>query len=167
MIMLLHWLLLLIAFLATAVQWAVADFPLNDADLKARLDLSAFKFFSKTAHHVVDLEIPKITIPDITLDITAGPGSGKVSAHDLNITKFKSPNFNFLLSEEGLSWSSNGGAVKIGGLWEAEYTLAVPFRESGWIQVLAADIQVNVSARVLDVQARPQIVLGNCTADID
>ncbi|PIO69236.1 hypothetical protein TELCIR_08947, partial [Teladorsagia circumcincta] len=115
---------------------------------------------------LVDLEIPKITLPDITLDITAGPGTGKVSAHDLNITKFKSPNFNFLLSEKGLSWASNGGAVKIGGLWEAEYTIGVPLRESGWIEVLAADIQVNVSARVLDVEARPQIVLGDCTADI-
>nr|CDJ89800.1 Lipid-binding serum glycoprotein domain containing protein [Haemonchus contortus] len=114
----------------------------------------------------VDREIPKITIPDITLDITAGPGTGKVSAHDLNITKFKSPNFNFLLSDQGLSWSSNGGAVKVGGRWEAIYTIGVPLRESGWIEVLAADIRVNVSARVLDVQARPQIVLGDCTADI-
>ncbi|KAK6009130.1 LBP / BPI / CETP family protein [Ostertagia ostertagi] len=157
MTMLDRWLLLLV-FLAIAGPRAAADSPSNSADLKARLDLSAFKFFSKTAHHVVDLEIPKITLPDITLDITAGPGTGKVSAHDLNITKFKSPNFNFLLSEKG--------AVKIGGLWEAEYTIGVPLRESGWIEVLAADIRVNVSARVLDVEARPQIVLGDCTADI-
>ncbi|KAK5972456.1 BPI2 domain-containing protein, partial [Trichostrongylus colubriformis] len=114
----------------------------------------------------VDLEIPKIALPDITLDITAGPGHGVVAAHNLNITKFKSPNFNFLLSEKGLSWSSSGGAVKIGGLWEAEYTIGVPLRESGWIEVLAADIQVNVSARVLDIQAHPQVIVGDCTVDI-
>nr|CDJ84140.1 Lipid-binding serum glycoprotein domain containing protein [Haemonchus contortus] len=158
--------LLFVLFLVIADHLVLADLPSNNADLKARLDLSAFKFFSKTAHHVVDREIPKITIPDITLDITAGPGTGKVSAHDLNIIKFKSPNFNFLLSDQGLSWSSNGGAVKVGGRWEAVYTIGVPLRESGWIEVLAADIRVNVSARVLDVQARPQIVLGDCTADI-
>ncbi|KAK5971575.1 BPI2 domain-containing protein, partial [Trichostrongylus colubriformis] len=83
----------------------------------------------------VDLEIPKIALPDITLDITAGPGHGVVAAHNLNITKFKSPNFNFLLSEKGLSWSSSGGAVKIGGLWEAEYTIGVPvgFRIGGGV----------------------------------
>ncbi|KAK5968972.1 hypothetical protein GCK32_014057 [Trichostrongylus colubriformis] len=115
--------------------------------------------------NTVDLEIPKIVIPDITLDITAGPGRGVVAAHNLNITKFKSPNFNFLLNEKGLSWSSSGRAVKIGGLWEAEYTIGVPLRESGWIDILAADIQGNVSARVLDIQAHPQMVVGDCTAN--
>lgn len=139
----------------------------GNTNLKARLDLSAFTFFSKTAHHVVDAEIPKIALPDVSLDITAGPGTGKVSAHDLNITKFRSPKFDFLLSEDGLSWASSQGAVRIDGLWEAEYTIAgVPLHESGWIEVLAMDIRMNVSARVLDVDARPQIELDSCSADV-
>ncbi|VDM67826.1 unnamed protein product [Strongylus vulgaris] len=71
----------------------VASIPLSVqvSNLKARLNLSAFKFFSKTAHHVIDVEVPKIALPDITLDIHAGPGKGTVSAYDLKITKFQSP----------------------------------------------------------------------------
>ncbi|VDM55629.1 unnamed protein product [Angiostrongylus costaricensis] len=61
------------------------------ANLKARINLAAFKFFSKTAHHVVDIEVPKITLPVITCNITAGPGHGTVSVYKLNVTKFHSP----------------------------------------------------------------------------
>ncbi|VDL74207.1 unnamed protein product [Nippostrongylus brasiliensis] len=98
----------------------------------------------------VDAEIPKVTIPDFTLDITAGPGTGKVSVRELNITKFNSPKFEFSLGDDGLSWSSMRGAV-----WE-----------SGWVQVLAVDIRVNVSARLLGRYDRPQIEIGRCTADV-
>ncbi|EPB76527.1 LBP / BPI / CETP family protein [Ancylostoma ceylanicum] len=142
---------------------AVAE---NNSNLKARLKLSAFKFFSKTAHHVVDVEVPKIALPDITLDISGGPGKGKVSAYELKITKFHSPKFDFLLSEEGISWSSQQGAVKIKGKWEAEYTVLVPVRTSGWMNVLAADIRLNVSAKLVALDSRPQVSLGDCAVDV-
>ncbi|VDM64145.1 unnamed protein product [Angiostrongylus costaricensis] len=66
--------------------------PPTVANLKARINLAAFKFFSKTAHHVVDIEVPKITLPVITCNhVTAGPGHGTVSVYKLNVTKFHSP----------------------------------------------------------------------------
>ncbi|KIH46656.1 hypothetical protein ANCDUO_23289 [Ancylostoma duodenale] len=175
----------------------------NNSNLKARLNLSAFKFFSKTAHHVVDVEVPKIALPDITVDISAGPGKGKVSAYELKITKFHSPKFDFLLSDEGISWSSQQGAVKIKGKWEAEYTMLVPVlmhflrstfvaavplkvclriykyvlsfdrlrgteqvRTSGWTNVLASDIRLNVSAKLVALDSRPQVSLGDCAVDV-
>ncbi|KAE9413058.1 hypothetical protein Angca_003742 [Angiostrongylus cantonensis] len=154
--------LLLTLFIANA---SAAE-PPPVANLKARVNLAAFKFFSKTAHHVVDIEVPKITLPVITCNITAGPGRGTASVYKLNVKKFRSPKFDFLLSDDGLSWSSSQGAIKIGGLWEAEYTFLIPFYESGWIEALAADIHIKVSARVIVVNNRPQIILNHCAADV-
>ncbi|KAJ1372903.1 hypothetical protein KIN20_035211 [Parelaphostrongylus tenuis] len=136
------------------------------ANLKARINLAAFNFFSKTARHVVDIEVPKIELPVISCDITGGPGHGTVTAYNLKITKFHSPKFNFLLSDDGLSWSSSEGAIKIGGFWKADYTFLIPFYESGWVEALASDIHVNVAARVVAISDRPQIILGDCTADV-
>ncbi|KIH59976.1 hypothetical protein ANCDUO_09781 [Ancylostoma duodenale] len=62
-----------------------------NSNLKARINLSAFKFVSEHAQHVIDLEVPKIVWPNVTKDFTAGYGTGKVSVQDLNITEFKSP----------------------------------------------------------------------------
>ncbi|EYC23328.1 hypothetical protein Y032_0015g2594 [Ancylostoma ceylanicum] len=61
------------------------------SSLKTRINLSAFKFISEHAHHVINLEVPRITLPNITREFSAGYGTGKVSVHGLNITEFQSP----------------------------------------------------------------------------
>ncbi|CAJ0597292.1 unnamed protein product [Cylicocyclus nassatus] len=136
------------------------------SNLKTRLNRPAFEFFSKTAHHVIDVEVPKISLPDITLDIHAGPGKGTVSAYDLKINKFQSPLFEFVLTDEGIAWTSRQGTVKLKGRWQAEYTILLPVKASGWMNVLASDIQMNVSAKAIAFDDRPQIEVGECEANV-
>ncbi|KIH44213.1 hypothetical protein ANCDUO_25768, partial [Ancylostoma duodenale] len=87
----------------------------------------------------INLEVPKIVLPNITKSFRAGFGTGKVSVHGLNITEFKSPKgthhwdknltfcrFNFLPTNNGVSWSSEQGTIKLTGRWAAEYRLLAP-----------------------------------------
>ncbi|KIH46081.1 hypothetical protein ANCDUO_23868 [Ancylostoma duodenale] len=39
-------------------------------------------------------------------------------------------------------------------------------RTSGWTNVLAADIRLNVSAKVVALDSRPQVSLGDCAVDV-
>ncbi|EPB70583.1 hypothetical protein ANCCEY_10338 [Ancylostoma ceylanicum] len=70
---------------------AVGTLAEPNSNIKARINLSAFKFVSEHAQHVINLEVPKIVLPNVTRDFTAGYGKGKVSVHGLNITEFRSP----------------------------------------------------------------------------
>ncbi|KIH50829.1 hypothetical protein ANCDUO_19089, partial [Ancylostoma duodenale] len=114
----------------------------------------------------INLEVPKIVLPNITKSFRAGFGTGKVSVHGLNITEFKSPKFNFLPTNNGVSWSSEQGTIKLTGKWAAEYRLLAPMWASGWMNVLASDIRLNVSGKVVSLNKRPQIILGDCAAEV-
>ncbi|RCN43876.1 LBP / BPI / CETP family protein [Ancylostoma caninum] len=137
-----------------------------NSNLKARVNLSAFKFVSEHSQHVINSEVPKIVLPNITRSFRAGYGTGKVSVHGLNITEFESPKFNFLPTNDGVSWSSEQGAIKLTGKWAAEYRLLAPMWTSGWVNILTSDIRLNVSGKVVALNHRPQIILGDCAADV-
>ncbi|CAI5445554.1 unnamed protein product [Caenorhabditis angaria] len=138
----------------------------NNETLKVRLNYSVFKFFSKDGHHVVDEEIPNITIPNITVPFSTSVGDGIVSTDVLKIEKFKTPDIEFELSEEGISWQSKYGAVKLNGLWAAQFTELVTVRDSGWLTAIASDIRMNISASVFELDGQPQIRIGNCSVEI-
>lgn len=141
-------------------------YSLAESSIKTRANLAAFQFFSRTGHHILDEEIPKIEIPPVTIPIEGGPGTGEVSAENLKIIKFESPKFDFILSKEGLSWKSREGALKISGDWQAEYTILIPLYESGWVKAFVSDIRVSLTAGVYPLDGKPQVKIGDCTADI-
>ncbi|KAL6726193.1 hypothetical protein Aduo_008191 [Ancylostoma duodenale] len=134
--------------------------------LKTRIYLSAFKFISQNAHHVINSEVPKIVLPNVVRNFSAGYGSGMVSVHGLNITEFQSPKFNFLPTNNGVSWSSEQGAIRLTGKWAAEYRMLIPMWTSGWVDIIASDIRLSVSGRVVALDHRPQIVLDGCAAEV-
>lgn len=71
----------------------------------------------------VTRELPRLTIPNISLPIEGGPGSGNVEVESLNLLKFESPKFQFMLApNKGITWNSRGGALRLKGLWKADYT---------------------------------------------
>ncbi|RCN43878.1 LBP / BPI / CETP family protein [Ancylostoma caninum] len=137
-----------------------------NSNLKARINLSAFKFVSEHAKHVLDLEVPNIILPNVTKDFTAGYGTGKVSVQGLKITEFQSPKFNFFPTANGVSWSSKGGSLKLTGKWAAEYRMLIPIWSSGWVNVKTSDIRLNVTGKVEALNHRPQIHLGDCEAEV-
>ncbi|KIH59767.1 hypothetical protein ANCDUO_09992 [Ancylostoma duodenale] len=122
--------------------------------LKTRIYLSAFKFISQNAHHVINLEVPKIVLPNVVRNFSAGYGSGMVSVHGLNITEFQSPKGSLIYAcTLGSSSMSNGIAV-------------VHMWTSGWVDIIASDIRLSVSGRVVALDHRPQIVLDGCAAEV-
>ncbi|KHJ91005.1 LBP / BPI / CETP family protein [Oesophagostomum dentatum] len=44
--------------------------------------------------------------------------------------------------------------------------LLLQVRSSGWMNILAADIRMNISAKTIALDDRPQMSLGDCTADV-
>ncbi|CAD6187979.1 unnamed protein product [Caenorhabditis auriculariae] len=153
-------------WLAVVVLSSLRGLETSNETVKTRLNFEFFKFFSKSGHHVVDQEIPKITIPNISFPITTPLGAGSVSTDELKIDKFSTPHIDFLLTSSGISWGSRGGGVKLRGLWGAEFTQVVTVRDSGWVQAIATDIRLNLSAKVFALDGKPQIDIGECTVDI-
>ncbi|CAI2348917.1 unnamed protein product [Caenorhabditis sp. 36 PRJEB53466] len=140
--------------------------PANNETLKVRLNLPFFKFFSRNGHHVVDEEIPKITIPEIKLPFSTSVGRGIVRTNDLKIEKFSSPKIDFKLSDSGIGWWTSGGAIKLSGKWHAKFTELITVRDKGWLNAYATGIQMNISASAYQLDGQPQVRIGDCTVDI-
>ncbi|KAF1763630.1 hypothetical protein GCK72_011897 [Caenorhabditis remanei] len=134
--------------------------------LKVRLNVPFFKFFSKNGHHVVDEEIPKITIPEIKLPFSSSIGKGVVKTNDLKIEKFSSPKIDFNLSNTGIRWWTSGGAIKLSGKWHAKFTELITIRDKGWLNAYATGIQMNISAAAYQLDGQPQVRIGECTVQI-
>ncbi|PIC40687.1 hypothetical protein B9Z55_008342 [Caenorhabditis nigoni] len=134
--------------------------------LKIRLNTPFFKFFSKNGHHVVDEEIPKITIPEIRLPFSTSIGHGVVKTDDLKIEKFNSPKIDFNISNTGIAWCTSGGAIKLTGKWHAKFTELITVRDKGWLNAYATGIQMNISASAYQLDGQPQVRIGECTVTI-
>ncbi|PAV82653.1 hypothetical protein WR25_05870 isoform B [Diploscapter pachys] len=142
----------------------------HNSTIKARLNKGFFDFFSKAGHKVVDEEIPKIVFPTIHAPIEASVIQGNISLQNLNIAKFKTPKIAFNLTDFGISWKSHAGSFDIEGDWEAHYYLTfLPFwqKQHGWVNAIASGIRVNLSATAFVVDHKPQVKIGDCTADVD
>ncbi|CAI4232490.1 unnamed protein product [Auanema sp. JU1783] len=135
--------------------------------IQVRAQRSFFDFFSKAGHYLIDTEIPKVYIPNITIPITDGPGNGSVSATNLKITKFLTPHIDFQLGDDGILWQSYGGAVKITGDWAAQYAIIIPFYENGWVKSVAVGLNVTLAASVYMEEYKPQFHIMKCLAAID
>ncbi|CAJ0941280.1 unnamed protein product, partial [Mesorhabditis belari] len=138
----------------------------TETTLRARINPTGLEFFSGSGHHLIDEEIPKIEIPTIEIPITGGPGKGWVKVERLKINKFRTPSFDFQLSSNGISWQSRKGSAKLAGDWSAEYTLILPVEASGWVEIVVADIHMNVTAIATALDGRPQVEVQSCEADI-
>ncbi|CCD73737.2 LBP/BPI/CETP family protein [Caenorhabditis elegans] len=141
-------------------------YAFNNETLKVRLNVPFFKFFSKNGHHVVDEEIPKITIPEIRLPFSSSIGHGVVRTDDLKIEKFSSPKIDFKLSKTGINWWTTGGAIKLSGRWHAKFTEVITIRDKGWLNAYATGIQMNISAAAYQLDGQPQVKIGDCTVQI-
>lgn len=130
------------------------------------MNRSFFDFFSKNGHHVVDEEIPKITIPEIRLPFSTSIGNGIVKTDDLKVMNFTSPKIDFNLSESGIRWWTSGGEIKLSGKWGAKFTEVITIRDNGWLNAYATGIEVNISASGYQLDGQPQIKIGDCTVRI-
>uniref|UniRef100_A0AC34F7L1 Lipopolysaccharide-binding protein n=1 Tax=Panagrolaimus sp. ES5 TaxID=591445 RepID=A0AC34F7L1_9BILA len=135
--------------------------------LGARLYMKGLNFFSQIGHKIVTRELPRLTIPNISLPIEGGPGSGNVEVESLNLLKFESPKFQFMLApNKGITWNSRGGALRLKGLWKADYTFLAKVYLSGEVDVTASDIQSMLTVGAYSYDKHPQIQIYNCTADV-
>ncbi|EGT47831.1 hypothetical protein CAEBREN_00928 [Caenorhabditis brenneri] len=135
----------------------------NNETLKLRMNRSFFDFFSKNGHHVVDEEIPKITIPEIRLPFSTSIGNGVVKTDDLKVKSFISPRIDFKLSDSGIRWWTWGGEIKLSGKWGAKFTEVITIRDKGWLNAHATGIEVNISASGYQLDGQPQVEIGDCT----
>uniref|UniRef100_A0AC34QA37 Uncharacterized protein n=1 Tax=Panagrolaimus sp. JU765 TaxID=591449 RepID=A0AC34QA37_9BILA len=139
----------------------------KNSTLGVRLSLSGLQFFSNIGHKIVTKELPRLALPDINLPITGGPGDGNVYVSDMKLQKFESPKFRFYLApDKGITWRSTGGALKLTGNWNLNYTWVVRIPLSGTVDITASDIRSVLTLGAYGYQEHPQIAVYNCTTSV-
>uniref|UniRef100_A0A0R3RKL7 BPI1 domain-containing protein n=1 Tax=Elaeophora elaphi TaxID=1147741 RepID=A0A0R3RKL7_9BILA len=135
--------------------------------VRVRVAEEGLHFFSKIAHYIVDEEIWKVTLPEITIPIEDGPGTGEVNVTELTLRSFQSPTFLFeLVPSNGIIWQSKGGSTKQGAVWLAYYDFIVPVYLSGYVRAKMKDIRVYMQTNLLVQNERPQIEISDCSTDV-
>uniref|UniRef100_A0A0K0EYJ5 BPI1 domain-containing protein n=1 Tax=Strongyloides venezuelensis TaxID=75913 RepID=A0A0K0EYJ5_STRVS len=144
--------------------WAVEE---PNPTLIGRASNEGLNFISKLGHKIVDYEIPQITIPEIDLDIDAGPGKGHLIVRNLYISKFQTPKFKFILEPpRSIHWISEDGYIKAKGNIHVKYTALITFSFSASINIYASDIRTNYSISLHHKEGRPQLDVNYCNTDI-
>ncbi|KAK6101157.1 LBP / BPI / CETP family C-terminal domain protein [Brugia pahangi] len=157
---------LLITLLTTANYYSVIAAE-QFSTVRVRIAEEGLQFFSKIAHHIVDEEIWKVTLPQITIPIEDGPGTGEVNVTELTLQAFKSPTFSFeLASPNGIIWQSKGGSVKQEAVWLAGYYFIVPIYLSGYVKAKMDDIRVYMQTNLLVRNDHPQVEITDCSTDV-
>lgn len=157
---------LLITLLTTANYYSVIAAE-QFSTVRVRIAEEGLQFFSKIAHHIVDEEIWKVTLPQITIPIEDGPGTGEVNVTELTLQAFKSPTFSFeLASPNGIIWQSKGGSVKQEAVWLAGYYFVVPIYLSGYVKAKMDDIRVYMQTNLLVRNDHPQVEITDCSTDV-
>ncbi|EJD74974.1 hypothetical protein LOAG_17792 [Loa loa] len=135
--------------------------------VRVRIAEEGLRFFSKIAHYIVDREIWHITLPQITIPIEDGPGTGEVNVTELTLRAFKSPIFSFELAPpNGIIWQSKGGSVTQEAVWFADYYFIAPIYLSGYVKAKMDDIRVYMQTNLLVRNERPQIEITDCSTDV-
>ncbi|KAL3106360.1 hypothetical protein niasHT_013189 [Heterodera trifolii] len=158
------------SFLFVSPFFRAVVVALSPPTLALRLSPRGLDFFSSIGHRIVERELPSVRFPQISLPIDAGPGTGRVNASQLRIPAehFQSPRFNFsFMAPNAVQFRSQGGHINVRGLWAAQYDLiGIWFYSSGWVDVLATDIQLVLSMGMIHSGDHPQLRMFSCTANI-
>uniref|UniRef100_A0A7E4VTX0 BPI2 domain-containing protein n=1 Tax=Panagrellus redivivus TaxID=6233 RepID=A0A7E4VTX0_PANRE len=139
----------------------------KEATLGARLSMSGLQFFSDIGHKIVTHELPKLVIPSFDLPINDGPGKGTVHVSNLTLQKFESPHFHFELApDRGITWNSQGGALRLTGNWKAEYDWLVSVSLKGTVDVVVTDIRSMLTLGAYGYDSHPQITVYECKTEV-
>lgn len=136
--------------------------------LRARLTHRGMDYASVLSHQILQDEIYNISFPEITAEITDGPGHGVVTVHKMTIKKFEAPVFQYHMAPpHGITWHSSGGSVLIEGDWSAWYLILFKIYVDGKVNVWAENVDLFLNASVYATdKGLPQLKVIDCAASI-
>ncbi len=112
--------------------------------LVLRISSKGLNYANTVAGNILNREIRKVNIPDISQNIK----KGRVEAKNVRITQFQPPSYSVNLnSPNRIGWSTSGGKISIKGDWKGRRkVMFFTIRGSGSFTATASNIRISLAA---------------------